>query len=67
MRWQAADTYAFDEEMAARLRKANPQAFGNIIKRMLEASARGMGNAEDEKLERLRSMYADIDAQIEGV
>jgi cobalamin biosynthesis Mg chelatase CobN len=64
---QAAETYAFDEEMAARLRKANPQAFGNIVKRMLEAAGRGMWNADEQKLEQLRSMYADIDSQIEGV
>ena len=64
---QAAETYAFDEEMAAKLRKANPQAFGNIVKRMLEAAGRGMWNADEQKLEQLRSMYADIDSQIEGV
>lgn len=64
---QAAETYAFDEEMAAKLRKANPQAFGNIVKRMLEAAGRGMWNADEQKLERLRSMYSDIDSQIEGV
>lgn len=64
---QAAETYAFDEEMAAKLRKANPQAFGNIVKRMLEAAGRGMWNADEHKLEQLRSMYADIDSQIEGV
>lgn len=64
---QAAETYAFDQEMARRLQKANPQAFGNILKRMLEAAGRGMWNADEQKLERLRSMYADIDSQIEGV
>lgn len=53
--------------MAAKLRKSNPQAFGNIIKRMLEASGRGMWDADEGKLERLRSMYSQIDSQIEGV
>jgi magnesium chelatase subunit H len=64
---QAAETYAFDEKMAEKLRKANPQAFGNIVKRMLEAAGRGMWNPDEQKLEQLRSMYADIDSQIEGV
>ncbi len=53
--------------MAAKLRKANPQAFGNIIKRMLEASGRGMWNADAAKLKKLRSLYSDIDSQMEGV
>jgi magnesium chelatase subunit H len=31
------DTYAFDAEMAEKLRQANPEAFRNIVGRMLEA------------------------------
>lgn len=64
---QAAETYAFDEAMAEKLRKSNPQAFSNVVRRMLEAAGRGMWNASPETLDRLRSLYADLDAQIEGV
>lgn len=64
---QAADTYAFDSEMADKLRKNNPQAYGNMLKRMLEAAGRGMWNADSDTLERLKSMYADLDAELEGV
>ena len=32
----AADRYALDSEMADKLRKSNPEAFRNILKRMLE-------------------------------
>jgi CobN/Magnesium Chelatase len=35
----AADRYALDSEMADKLRKSNPEAFRNILKRMLEVSA----------------------------
>jgi magnesium chelatase subunit H len=38
---QAAETYALDAEMAEKLRQANPEAFRNIVGRMLEASGRG--------------------------
>ena len=43
------------------------QAFANVLKRMLEASGRGMWNADEATLEKLRSMYEDVDAQLEGV
>ena len=32
---QAAATYAFDPAMAERLRKANPEAFRNIVGRLI--------------------------------
>jgi magnesium chelatase subunit H len=64
---QAADTYAFDAEMADRLRKSNPEAFRNIIGRMLEASGRGFWNADTEKLDKLRQLYDLTDEELEGV
>lgn len=38
---QAAATYALDAAMAERLRTANPEAFRNVVKRLLEASSQG--------------------------
>jgi magnesium chelatase subunit H len=38
---QVADTYALDTEMAEKLKKANPEAFRNIVGRILEANGRG--------------------------
>ncbi|MFP4299999.1 MAG: magnesium chelatase subunit H [Spirulinaceae cyanobacterium] len=64
---QAADTYAFDADMAAQLRQANPEAFRNIIGRMLEAQGRGLWQADEEKLQKLRQLYDTADAEIEGV
>ncbi|GAB4822001.1 hypothetical protein N2152v2_009047 [Parachlorella kessleri] len=64
---QAAQTYAFDPEMAARLRKANPQAFSNVLRRFLEAAGRGMWNADPDMLQKLQQMYAELDEEIEGV
>ena len=45
----------------------NPQAFSNLLKRLLEASGRGMWNAEEATLEQLKAMYSDMDAQLEGI
>ncbi|DBA83121.1 TPA: Magnesium chelatase [Trebouxia sp. C0005] len=64
---QAADTYALDQDMADKLRKNNPEAFSNLLKRMLEASGRGMWKADDATLEQLKNMYSDMDAQLEGI
>ena len=64
---QAADTYAFDAAMAERLRRANPEAFRNVVGRMLEASSRGLWNAPAEKLNRLRQLHDLTDAELEGV
>jgi len=62
---QAVETYALDAEMAAKLRKANPEAFRNIVGRMLEANGRGFWQADAEKLEQLRSLYDAVDEDIE--
>jgi magnesium chelatase subunit H len=64
---QAADTYALDPEMAEKLRKANPEAFRNIVSRMLEAHGRGLWNADSNRLEKLRQLYELSDEQLEGV
>jgi magnesium chelatase subunit H len=64
---QAAETYALDAEMAEKLRKANPEAFRNIVGRMLEANGRGFWKPDEEKLKELRSLYDVADEQLEGV
>lgn len=43
------------------------QAFGNLLRRMIEASGRGIWNANSDMLEKLKSMYGDLDDQLEGV
>ncbi|MGA9378716.1 MAG: magnesium chelatase subunit H [Phormidium sp.] len=64
---QAAETYALDAEMAEKLRKANPEAFRNIIGRMLEANGRGFWQPSKDKLQRLRDLYDLTDEELEGV
>ncbi|MCP2731354.1 magnesium chelatase subunit H [Limnofasciculus baicalensis] len=64
---QAADTYALDSEMAKKLREANPEAFRNVVGRMLEANGRGFWQASEEKLNKLRELYDLTDKELEGV
>ena len=64
---QAADTYVLDAEMAEKLRKANPEAFRNIVGRAIEAHGRGFWNADPEKLEKLRQLYEMTENELEGV
>ena len=64
---QAADTYALYEEMAKKLREANPEAFRNIVGRMLEANGRGFWLPDADKLQQLRELYEVTDEKIEGV
>jgi magnesium chelatase subunit H len=64
---QAAETYALDSEMANKLREANPEAFRNIISRMLEANGRGFWQPDPEKLAQLRDLYETADEAIEGI
>jgi magnesium chelatase subunit H len=64
---QAADTYALDAEMAKKLREANPEAFRNIVSRMLEANGRGFWQPSEEKLQKLRELYELTDEELEGV
>jgi len=64
---QAADTYAFDPVMAEKLKKANPEAFRNIIGRMLEANGRGFWQVDKEKLQQLQDLYNQTDEALEGI
>jgi magnesium chelatase subunit H len=64
---QAAATYALDTQMAARLQAANPEAFRNVVGRMLEANGRGFWHPNAETLEKLRSLYEMTDEALEGI
>lgn len=64
---QAAERYALDEEVAAQLQKSNPEAFKNVVRRLLEAEGRGMWSTNEGTLEKLRSKYMDADDYIERV
>jgi len=64
---QAAETYAFDPAMAAKLRQANPEAFRNIVGRMLEAHGRGYWSPDEDTLDKLQTLYNQADEALEGI
>ena len=62
---QAAERYTLDEDVAEQLQRSNPEAFKNVVRRLLEAAGRGMWETDDATLERLRDLYSDADDLIE--
>jgi len=64
---QASQTYALDTEMSEKLRKANPEAFRNIVGRMLEAHGRGFWQTTEDKIEKLRDLYELSEEELEGI
>ncbi|MDR2742225.1 MAG: cobaltochelatase subunit CobN [Treponema sp.] len=62
-----ASRYVFDEENAAWIRDHNPWAMQNISERLLEAVNRGMWNASKETVEKLRSLYLEVEGEIEAL
>ncbi|MDX2128506.1 MAG: cobaltochelatase subunit CobN [Chloroherpetonaceae bacterium] len=64
---ESAKTFLFDEEMRNKLEKLNPEALKNMTGRMLEAAGRGLWNASEDDLEKLRELYADLEDKLEGI
>lgn len=63
----AAERYVMDENVAKRLKEANPEAFRNIISRMLEANGRGFWRPRESVLLKLQELYDDVDDEIESI
>lgn len=64
---QAAERYALDEDVAKQLQRSNPEAFKNVVRRLLEAAGRGMWSTNEDVLSKLRELYADADDKVEQV
>jgi cobaltochelatase CobN len=64
---QLAAAYLLDERVRDFVRRANPWAERAMIERLLEAAERGLWERPDEAtLGRLRALYGDNDAWLEG-
>merc|ERR1711871_576779 len=63
----ANTTFVEDEEMQKRLMDANPNSFRKMVVTFLEANGRGYWDTSEENLERLRTLYAEVEDKIEGV
>ena len=62
-----AGRYVFDKENAAWIREHNPWALHNISDRLLEAVSRGMWDAPEETVEKLRTVYMETEGSIEDL
>ncbi|MCB0214179.1 MAG: cobaltochelatase subunit CobN, partial [Anaerolineae bacterium] len=64
---QTAQTYALDPALQEFFQQSNPWALQSITERLLEAAQRGMwAEPDSETLEKLRSLYLQIDETLEG-
>jgi magnesium chelatase subunit H len=64
---EANSTFIDDPEMCSRLIETNPSSFRKLVATFLEANGRGYWDASDEKLDRLRQLYTDVEDKLEGV
>ncbi len=64
---QAAATFVLDDTMRQRLEAANPEAARNAVGRLLEANSRGIWQTDEQTLDRLRELHADLEDRLEGV
>ncbi|HEU4390316.1 MAG TPA: cobaltochelatase subunit CobN [Blastocatellia bacterium] len=64
---QVAETFVLDREMLARLQSLNPHSVHSMVGRLLEASGRGLWNADPSVADQLRDIYAGLEDRLEGV
>ena len=60
-----ADKYMFNEEVRKQMMKENIWAVEDQLKRLMEAYKRGMWDATDEEIEKLKQIYLEIESEIE--
>ncbi len=61
-----ADRYLLDEKVREWVLDVNPHAMMNMINTLHEAVDRGMWEASDERLERMKQLFMETEAVIEG-
>ena len=60
-----ADKFLFDKDTKEWMEDVNPYAMMNILNRLEEAAERGLWNAPEEYLEKLRQLYLETEERIE--
>jgi cobaltochelatase CobN len=60
-----AEKYLLDEETAAWMERENPHAMMDIIGRLLEAFDRGMWDADEDMIAKLRDLYLRLEGEVE--
>ena len=62
---QALDSLILDEQRRKQIGDNNRFALMAVMERLLEAESRGYWDAEEERLERLKQVYLETEAEIE--
>lgn len=62
----AAERYVMDENVRKRMLEMNPEAYRNVVKRMMEAHGRGFWKPNKSTMERLQDLFSDADDAIEN-
>ena len=62
-----ADTFVNDDEMRDFYRENNPYALEEIARRLLEANQRGLWDAKEDTLEKLKGNYVEIESWMEDL
>ncbi len=62
---EIAEKYILDEEMRKFFEENNVYALEEIVRRLIEANERGIWNAREEQLRRLREIYGEIEGILE--
>ena len=58
---EANDSFINDPEMQKRLLDANPNSFRKLVSTFLEANGRGYWETSEENLEKLRTLYMEVE------
>ncbi len=59
------ENFLFNDERREWIKSVNPWAIHNMVERLLEAHQRGMWNAKEESLEKLKALYMSIEGDLE--
>ena len=59
------ERYVFNKKNADWIRDVNPWALHSVVERLLEAQQRGMWNASEDKVEKLRKIYLEMEGTLE--
>jgi cobaltochelatase CobN len=62
-----SENYLFNDEIREWIEEVNPWALHAMSERLLEAAQRGMWNASEDALNRLKNIFLSAEGEIEGL
>jgi cobaltochelatase CobN len=64
---EAAERYMFNEEVRRKMMQENIWAVEGFLKRLMEAYSRGVWDASEEEIEKLKQIYLELESEIEEI